>query len=124
MNLLSTSRLGQTGEDVACDFLLSRGHRILDRNWRAGHLELDIVTEAPDGLHFVEVKARTAPVTSALSDQVNAPKQKRICAAAQQYLIKHSLPGREVYFDIVSVHFVGPETRVRYFPQAWIPMFV
>ena len=69
MNLLSTSRLGQTGEDVACDFLLSRGHHILDRNWRAGHLELDIVSEAPDGLHFVEVKARTAPVTSTLTDQ-------------------------------------------------------
>lgn len=124
MNLLSTSKLGQTGEDVACAFLLSRGHHILDRNWRAGHLELDIVTEAPDGLHFVEVKARTAPVTSALADQVNAPKQKRICAAAQQYLIKHSLPGREVYFDIVSVLFDGQETHVRYFPQAWIPMFV
>ena len=124
MNLLSTSRLGQTGEDVACDFLLSRGHHILDRNWRAGHLELDIVTEASDGLHFVEVKARTAPVTSALADQVNVPKQKRICAAAQQYLIKNHLPGREVYFDIVSVLFDGPETRVRYFPQAWIPMFV
>lgn len=124
MNLLKTSKLGHTGEEVACDFLLSRGHRILDRNWRAGHLELDIVSEAPDGLHFVEVKARTAPVTSTLTDQVNPLKQKRISAAALQYLNKKHLPGREVYFDIVSVLFDGKETRVRYIPQAWIPMYV
>ena len=124
MNVQTTSRIGKTGEDIACDFLLSRGHRILDRNWRAGHLELDIVSEAPDGVHFVEVKARTAPVTTLLSDQVNLLKQKRICAAAGQYLNQNHIPGREVFFDIVSVLFEGEETKVRYFPQAWIPLHV
>ena len=123
MNVLRTSKIGQNGEDIACDFLLSRGHQILDRNWRAGHLELDIVTEAEDGVHFVEVKARTAPVTSTLTDQVNKLKQKRISAAALQYLNKKHLMGQEVYFDIVSVLFDGQETVVRYFPQAWIPMY-
>jgi len=124
MNVLRTSKIGQTGEDIACDFLLSRGHQILERNWRAGHLELDIVTEAQDGLHFVEVKARTAPVTSTLSDQVNPLKQKRISAAALQYLNKKHMMGQEVFFDIVSVLFDREETVVRYFPQAWIPMYI
>lgn len=124
MNVLKTSKIGQNGEEIACDFLLSRGHQILDRNWRSGHLELDIVSEDQEGLHFVEVKARTAPVTSAVSDQVNLIKQKRICAAALQYLNKKHLVGQEVFFDIVSVLFDGQETVVRYFPQAWIPMYV
>ena len=124
MNVLKTSKIGQNGEEIACDFLLSRGHQILDRNWRSGHLELDIVSEDQEGLHFVEVKARTAPVTSAVSDQVNLIKQKRISAAALQYLNKKHLVGQEVFFDIVSVVFDGQETVVRYFPQAWIPMYV
>ena len=124
MNVLKTSKIGQNGEEIACDFLLSRGHQILDRNWRSGHLELDIVSEDQEGLHFVEVKARTAPVTSALTDQVNLIKQKRISAAALQYLNKKHLVGQEVFFDIVSVLFDGQETVVRYFPQAWIPMYV
>ncbi len=123
MNVQSNSKIGSEGEQLACDFLLSRGHQILDRNWRVGHLELDIVSEAPDGVHFVEVKARTAPVTSMLSDQVNSLKQKRISAAALQYLHKKHLEPSEVFFDIVSVLFDGPETKVRYFPQAWIPMY-
>jgi putative endonuclease len=124
MNVLHTSRIGQAGEQMACDFLETQGHQILDRNWRTGHLELDIISEAPDGLHFVEVKARTAPVTTTVLDQVNVVKQKRISAAAGQYLNKKHMEGKEVFFDVVSVLFDGDETVVRYFPQAWIPMYV
>lgn len=124
MNVQKRSKIGEVGEQMACDFLQTRGHQILDRNWRSGHLELDIVSEGPDGLHFVEVKARTAPVTTSITDQVNTIKQKRISAAALQYLNKNHLDGKEVYFDIVSVLFDGRETVVRYFPQAWIPMYV
>lgn len=109
---------------MACDFLETRGHQILDRNWRTGHLELDIVSEGPDGLHFVEVKARTAPSSTSVSDQVNVIKRKRISAAAVQYLNKNNMEGKEVFFDIVSVLFDGNKTVVRYFPQAWIPMYV
>ena len=124
MNVLHTSRIGQAGEQMACDFLETQGHQILDRNWRTGHLELDIISEAADGLHFVEVKARTATVTTSVLDQVNIVKQKRISAAAGQYLNKKHMEGREVFFDIVSVLFDGEQTVVRYFPQAWIPMYV
>ena len=124
MNVLRTSRIGEAGKQMACDFLQSQGHQILDRNWRSGHLELDIISEAPDGVHFVEVKARTAPVTTSVSDQVNKVKQKRISAAAGQYLNKKQMEGKEVFFDIVSVLFDGEEAVVRYFPQAWIPMYV
>lgn len=118
-----TKKLGEVGEQIACDFLESRGHHILDRNWHAGHLELDIVSEAPDGVHFVEVKSRTAPVTSGLTDQVNGTKRKRISAAALQYLNRKKLNGQEVYFDVISVLFDDSQTVVRYYPQAWIPLY-
>ena len=124
MNVQKRSKIGEAGEQMACDFLQTQGHQILDRNWRSGHLELDIVSEGPDGLHFIEVKTRTVPVTTGITDQVNAVKQKRISAAAIQYLNKKHLDGREVFFDIVSVLFDGSQTIVRYFPQAWIPMYV
>ena len=116
--------LGRRGEDVACGFLEGTGHRILRRNYRSGHLEIDIVSEGPDGLHFVEVKTRKAPVTTTISDQVNPLKQKRISAAALRYLSAKHLYGQEVFFDVVSVTVEQQETLVRYFPQAWIPMFV
>ena len=55
-------KLGERGENVACRYLESMGHTILERNWRNGHLEIDIISVDPEGIHFVEVKARQKSV--------------------------------------------------------------
>lgn len=46
--------LGRHGEDETCQYLIDHGHTILERNWRYGHLEIDIISLAGDGIHFVE----------------------------------------------------------------------
>ena len=114
--------LGRLGEEMACDFLQSRGHRILERNWQGSHLEVDIISEADDGVHFVELKTRT-DADAAPEEKVDARKQHRISAAALKYL-NGSRSDREVFFDVISVTFDGGNTSVKYFPQAWIPMYV
>ena len=45
--------LGKRGEDIAFGMLRDMGHTILERNWRSGHLEIDIISFDPDGIHFV-----------------------------------------------------------------------
>ena len=116
--------LGERGEQVSCDFLVAHGHRILARNWRSGHLEIDIISEDRRGVHFVEVKSRTAPVETDPEEKVDACKQKKICAAALRFLAGGGTPGdREVFFDIISVVFEGGDYTLRYFPEAWIPMY-
>ena len=50
--------LGRVGEDIACSLLEGMGHLILERNWRSSHLEIDIISYDPAGIHFVEVKTR------------------------------------------------------------------
>ena len=114
--------LGVLGEEKACDFLRAKGHRILSRNWRGSHLEVDIISEARDGLHFVEVKTRLA-ADAAPEEKVDALKQRRISAAALKYL-NETGSDREVFFDVVSVTISGDESTVNYFPQAWIPMYL
>ena len=39
---------GFAGEDMAANLLLQKGYRILERNWRCGHLEVDIIAETDD----------------------------------------------------------------------------
>lgn len=54
---MNKSQLGKLGEDVACDFLLENGYKIIDRNFRKPWGELDIIAKAPDRtLVFIEVK--------------------------------------------------------------------
>jgi len=121
MEIKGKRALGRLGEEKACDFLESRGHRIVARNWQGSHLEVDIISEAADGVHFVEVKSRL-DADAAPEEKVDANKQRRISAAALKYL-NESGSDREVFFDVVSVTFDGANTRVYYFPQAWIPLY-
>ena len=121
-------KVGRMAENLACEYLLARGHSILERNWRSGHLEIDIISLDAAGLHFVEVKARVAPAQAGPEENVGYRKQRRIVSAARSYL--HSdekrslLAQHEVFFDVFSVIFEGERTEVHFFPQAYIPINV
>ena len=53
--------LGKKGEDVALEYLLQRGMKLLERNWRSGHKELDLVMEEEGFIRIVEVRSRNWP---------------------------------------------------------------
>lgn len=54
-----TWELGQNGEEIAGDYLMKQGYRILHRNWNLHKgCELDLVALKDNELHFVEVKTR------------------------------------------------------------------
>ena len=74
--------VGRRGEEEASSYLARLGHRILARNWRNGHLELDIISLLGNELHIVEVKSRVAPVMAEPEQNVRRDKQRRMVAAA------------------------------------------
>lgn len=126
---MKTSRqvTGKKGEDEACDYLVGIGHTILERNWRSSHLELDIISIVHNELHIVEVKSRTAPVMAAPEANVDRRKMSRMVAAAKAYLHdrdRAALPvDTEIFFDVLTVVFDGPEFEIEYYPQAFIPIY-
>lgn len=119
--------LGKQGEDEVCQYLIRHGHTILDRNWRYGHLEIDIVALAPDGIHFVEVKSRMVPVQGRPEEAVNAAKQRKIVAAARRYMAgkgQKVCAGMEIWFDVAAVTFGEGRMELEYFPSAFVPIYV
>lgn len=56
-------KIGPLGEELVVKFLMKRGYRILDRNYRRPWGELDVVAEKRGKIHFVEVKALTRNVS-------------------------------------------------------------
>ena len=122
-----TMAVGRRGEDEACGFLVKKGHVLIQRNYRAGHLEIDIISLDRNGVHFVEVKSRVAPAQAEPQESVTPAKQRRIAEAAKRYL-NASKDSRlradlEVSFDVVAVTFEKGETRIDWFPGAYIPMY-
>lgn len=96
------NELGKEGEELAAQWLASRGYRILHRNWRFAHLEIDIIASRGKFLHFVEVKTRYENPYSHPEDNVTRKKFRRLKQAADEYLFRH--PGNPwIQYDIVSV---------------------
>lgn len=119
--------MGRHGEDETCQYLIAHGHTILERNWRYGHLEIDIISLAGDGIHFVEVKSRTAPVQGEPQEAVTASKQRHIASAAGKYMsMKQKYLGRdlEVWFDVAAITYDGARVEFRYFPAAYVPIYL
>jgi putative endonuclease len=119
--------LGRQGEDIACRMLRDMGHVILERNYRSSHLEIDIISIDPSGIHFVEVKARRDSIQAPPQYNVDRAKQSRITRAALGFLnSRKGIPygNYECHFDIVAVTFEGEGYRTEWFPQAYIPIYV
>ena len=119
--------IGKLGEDLACEALQAKGHTILERNYRSGHLEIDIISACADGIHFVEVKARRENIQAPPQDNVDLAKQRRIAKAANGFLRsnKRLLFGSgECHFDIVAIVFRKSSTQLEYIPDAYIPIYI
>lgn len=96
--------LGKWGEEQAATFLERKGYTICDRDWRAGHRDLDIIALNEDQtiLVIVEVKTRTSAELNEPEEAVNRKKIRNIGNAANLYLKLFNVE-YDVRFDIVSV---------------------
>ena len=97
---------GKRGERLAAWYLFFHGCRILERNYRYGRYEIDIVAkERRSGiLVFVEVKTRSNTAYGLPRDAVDAKKRLFLTRAAQGYLKEHHAPDERIRFDVVEVY--------------------
>lgn len=98
--------LGRTGEDRAAKHLSGLGYRILDRNFRTPHGEIDLIALDGDTVVFVEVKTRTGDAFGAPELAVDGRKQNRMVKAALSYLKRRRLQQMPCRFDVVAI--AGP----------------
>src|SRR5688572_4829714 len=94
--------LGKSGEEMAAAFLQSKGFRILHRNWRHSHYEIDIIAESNGILHIVEVKIRSSRKYGYPEENVKHKKFRSLLQAADEFLFHHP-EYRHVQYDIVAI---------------------
>lgn len=94
---------GQSGEALAERYLLGQGLTILERGWRSGALEVDLIAQEADELVIVEVKTRSlqAGYPSPI-EAVDRRKQRNLIRAANAYLIEKRLQ-LSVRYDVVGI---------------------
>lgn len=93
---------GFLGERLAEAFLVEKGFRILHRNWRSSHRELDLIALDGSELVFVEIKTRGGLNYGFPEEAVSLAKQAHLRAAAEDFLEQN--PEYAIArFDVVSV---------------------
>ena len=114
-----TGLLGRRGEDVALEYLLRCGLHLVQRNWRAGHLEVDLIMEDTRTLRIVEVKTLNAGDGFDPADNVTREKRLKLIRAAKAYYAQHPT-FKEIKFDVVTVLVdAGEVVKVNYLPDAF-----
>jgi putative endonuclease len=106
---------GARAEDLCAQLLQGAGLRLLARNWRCRHGEIDLIAEEDGTLVFAEVRMRTGPGFGGAAESVTAAKRSRLLAAARLYLARR--PDAPCRFDVFLID--GSPASVRWIRDAF-----
>ncbi|MCL5784756.1 MAG: YraN family protein [Patescibacteria group bacterium] len=109
---MSTVNIGNSGEDLACEYLKNLGYKILERNYRIRGGEIDIIARDKDELVFVEVKTRYSHEFGSPAEAITPWKIKFLIKTAAFYVQKINWGDKPYRLDALLIDFVGRESPV------------
>ena len=103
VSAVTRQSLGILGENLAVEYLQSRGYSILARRHRCRYGEIDIIAEQGACIVFIEVKLRSTDLFGEAFEAVPRWKRRRIITVALDYLSRNGLLDRPVRFDVAAI---------------------
>lgn len=106
------NEIGALGEKIAGEFLVSKGFKIIERNYRKPYGEIDlIVQKEPNNYRFIEVKSVSREIgesgvpyeTYRAEENVHPQKIRRLLRVIEEYLVSHGTV-TEWQFDVLAVY--------------------
>ncbi len=103
----ATKKFGDEGEDIAVELLISKGYEIIERNYRYGKGEIDIIAMDPGKkyLVFVEVKSRKNLEYGEPEYAITKNKIRQVKKIAEAYLYENEMSETDCRFDVVAILF-------------------
>lgn len=111
---ITTKQFGDEGEDIAVDYLLKKGYEIIERNYRFGKGEIDIVAKDPETgfIVFIEVKSKKNLEFGNPVYSITKNKMKQIKRMAELYLYDKEIKEIDCRFDVVTVLLRGNQKPI------------
>lgn len=82
----NTTETGRLAEDAACAFLEVQGLKLIERNYRSRHGEIDLIMRDRDDIVFVEVRSRRRIDYGTALESITKTKINKIVKAATHFL--------------------------------------
>ncbi len=115
-----TKALGDRGEELAARFLQQAGWTILDRNFRMGRKEIDLIARRGEIIAFVEVKTRAGLGYGYPLEAITWKKRREIQQVAMAWIDRKGSPDNIYRFDAVSVQVgSGGPPIIEHVEDAW-----
>ena len=107
--------IGKHGEQLAKDFLIKKGYKILEMNFRYSKMaEIDIIAAKNNIIHFVEVKTRTQDFFGAPLEAITPNKLSSIYKCAQFYLANSKQKYKKIQIDAIGVLLNKEKTEIQF----------
>jgi len=111
--------IGQQGEQMAANFLEDKGYTILERNYRFGKGEIDIIAEKDQMLIFVEVKTKKFGDFGDPINWVRRSKQLQIGRIARGFLFEREITDRDCRFDVITLNWQEGGFKINHLENAF-----
>jgi putative endonuclease len=110
---------GKIGEDIAVKFLSRKGYKILKRNYRYGHGEIDIIAMDKDVLIFVEVRMKFSDKFGSPEDSVTIKKREQLKKIASAFIQMNEVNFSECRFDVIGITFKDGKFNINHIENAF-----
>lgn len=107
---MDRKEVASRGEDAAAAFLERVGMTVVERNWRCGAGEIDIVALDGEDLVFVEVKTRRSERAGTGEEAVSSTKQRKLGRLADEYVRATGVDAlSQIRFDVIAIRVIAED---------------
>ncbi|MEO8147747.1 MAG: YraN family protein [Bacteroidia bacterium] len=115
------NELGLKGEQLALEYLTSKGFKILEKNYRYLKAEVDLIAKKDDLIILIEVKTRSTDYFGRPEEAISKSKQRLLIDAADHYIQSNNLKN-EVRFDAISIIINKKGISINHIEDAFYPL--
>jgi putative endonuclease len=109
--MIISNPVARIGEDIATDYLKKKGYKIIERNFRKGYGEIDIISTFQNTLVFVEVKTRTTSLYGGAIEAISYGKMQKLIRTCEYYKMLHPKFPDAMRIDAVLIDLVNGEAK-------------
>ena len=102
--MLISNPTAKFGEEIASNYLIKKGYKIIERNFRKGYGEIDIISTYQNILVFVEVKTRTTDLFGGAKESISRSKIHTLVNTAQFYKKLHPNLPESLRIDAILIN--------------------
>jgi putative endonuclease len=101
--MIISDPVARFGEDTATNYLKKKVYQIIERNFRKGYGEIDIISIFENTLVFVEVKTRSTSLYGGATEAISYSKLQKLIRTCEYYKMLHPKFPESLRIDAILI---------------------